>query len=847
MNFKKNLTKKNKAIKYIILMLFIGIIFAFSTITNKTDSISREEINFNLDWKFKEGNIPDFFSQTYNDTSWENIHLPHDFSIFKTPNEEAPSEKDGSHYPMGIGSYRKTFEVPETWKDKKVFIHFDGISERGELWVNGVYYGMRPYRYVPYYYEISKDLIVGKQNTISIKSDNSNQSNSRWYAGSGIYRDVKLVITNPLHIKTWGTTIVTPKISTEESTVLVHTILKNKGISNSENINVHYSIKTKEGDIVASAQQQINGINSSSEKTISQQLIVTSPKLWTPETANLYNLETTIFKNGKEIDQTVETFGIREFVTDVDKGLFLNGKNIKLKGVCNHHDGGIVGTAVPKDVLRRRMKILKEMGCNAIRTSHNITSQNQIDLANEMGFILLEEAFDGLGSVHGKRPKDYSIYFDEWWKKDVENMIARDKNAPSVFMWSLGNELHNKPYMKDLVESMVNYIHTLDHTRLVTAGNNYVFNADKSGISQVLDVVGYNGGGGSFLDYEKDHKKYPNRLMYGSEVPHTHSTRGYYQTTTEIRQLNKERNKAKRKGVAPNFDNIANRVITYPDLTSEEVFKKEKGYASSYDNCYNRITERDSWRRTRDLQYFMGEFRWTGFDYLGESGWPTRNGNYGIIDLVGFPKDSYYFYQSQWTEEPMVHILPHWSWTGKEGKQIPVWVYANGDEVELFLNGTSLGKKEMNPNVMYCDWVVPFSAGIIEAKSYRNGIEVTTSKHTTATKLKKLQLQLDKNTITTSFDDVVHIEAQLIDISGEISPNTDKKITFTVKGPGKIIGVGSGDPMTTENFKSNNVRTFRGLALCMVQSNGTEGEISIEASVKGLPIAIVKIKVQTTK
>lgn len=847
MNRSIQSTLKNSLYKFIFLIILIGIAFLFSFSKTITDPISREEINFNLDWKFKEGNIPDFFSTTYNDASWENIHLPHDFSIFKTPYEEAPSEKDGSHYPMGIGSYRKTFEVPEAWKNKKVYIHFDGISERGEVWVNGIYYGMRPYRYAPYFYDISKELIPGKENTIAVKSDNSNQSNSRWYTGSGIYRNVKLVVTNPVHIKTWGTTISTPKATSTEATVSMNTIVKNELLSTSKNIKIQYAIKNSNGEVIVSSEQNIEEINASSEKIINKQLTVATPKLWSPETPNLYSLETIIFENDKEIDRTVETFGIREFVADAGKGLFLNGKNIKLKGVCNHHDGGIVGTAVPKDVLRRRMSILKEMGCNAIRTSHNITSQDQIDLANEMGFIILEEAFDGLGSVHGKRPNDYSLHFDEWWKKDVENMIARDKNAPSIFMWSLGNELDNKPYMKDLVNSMVSYIHTLDPTRLVTAGNNFVFNADRSGISQVLDVVGYNGGGGSFLDYEEDHKKYPTRLMYGSEVPHTHSTRGYYQTTTEIRQLNKERNKAKKKGVAPNFDNIANRVITYPDLTSEEVFKKEKGYASSYDNCYNRVTERDSWRRTRDIPYLMGEFRWTGFDYLGESGWPTRNGNYGIIDLVGFPKDSYYFYQSQWTEEPMVHMLPHWSWTGKEGKKIPVWVYANGDEVELFLNGTSLGKKPMNKDVMYCEWIVPFSAGIIEAKSFRKGIEVASTKHTTSTELKELQLQLDKNTITTSFDDVVHIEAQLIDVSGEISPNTDKKVTFTVKGPGKIIGVGSGDPMTKENFKTNSVTTFSGLALCMVQSNGTEGEITVEATVKGIPVTIAKININPTK
>jgi beta-galactosidase len=823
-------------IKYKLLILFCLTSFLILTSAiNNVQSTFRQEIDFNNNWKFKEGNIDDISLVNFNDTSWKNIHLPHDFSIFKTPYEEAPSQKDGSHYPMGIGNYRKVFNVPKDWQNKKVYIHFDGIAERGEVWINGTPFGMRPYAYAPYYYEISDALIAGKENLITVKTDNSNQPNARWYNGSGIYRDVKLVVTNLLHIKTWGTSITTPTVSNEKATIAIKTIVKNDHLETVNTITVNYAIKDKSGKIIASSEQKTEAILKATEKSFEQSLQVLEPKLWSPQSPYLYTLETTILKNGKKTDVTSETFGIREFIADTQNGLFLYGESIKLQGVCNHQDGGPVGTAVPKDVLRRRMQILKDMGCNAIRTSHNIASRDQIELADEMGFILIEEAFDGI--AHAKRKFDYNIYFYKWWKEDLKNMINRDKNSPSIFMWSLGNELHKKSETTPIIKEMVSFVHQLDASRLVTCGNNFVFQADAVGISQELDVVGYNGGGGSFLDYEADKIAFPKRLMYGSEVPHTHSTRGYYQTRTEIRQINKARNKG------TDINGKPNRVIKHPNLTEKEVWKKEKGYASSYDNCYNRVNMRDSWRRTRDLPYFMGEFRWTGFDYLGESGWPTRNGNYGIIDLVGFKKDAYYFYQSQWTEKPMVHILPHWTWKGKEGKKIPVWVYANADEVELILNGKSLGTKIMSSETMYCEWIVPYTPGKIEAKAYRNKKLVASTQHTTSTKLKELQLELDKKTITTSFDDVVHIKTKLIDISGEISPSTDQKVTYTISGPGTIIGVGNGDPMTKEAFKANTISTFRGLALCMVQSTGKTGTIKIEAKVANLPVAISTITV----
>jgi beta-galactosidase len=508
-------------------------------------------------------------------------------------------------------------------------------------------------------------------------------------------------------------------------------------------------------------------------------------------------------------------------VMDSQKGLFLNEQPIKLKGVCNHHDAGPVGTAVPDDVLRRRMQILKDMGCNAIRTSHNITSRDQVRLADEMGLILVEEAFDCW--QEGKRDFDYHLYYNDWWKKDLRSMVLRDRNSPSIIFWSVGNEIpqKGKPEGVKLAQELVDFLHELDPTRLVSCGNNGIASANASGVSDVFDIVGYNSGGGSWNMYEEDKATYPDRIIWGSEVPHTFSRRGAYKTTNKIRRDKVDPSKS---------DGNAKRVYRQNDLAPEEVFSRSltRG-SSSYDNHYGYVNMRESWRRTRDLPYVIGEFRWTGFDYIGECG-ANMSSEHGIIDVCGFPKDSYYFYQSQWTDKPMVHLLPHWSWPELKGKEIPVWAYSNAEEVELFLNGKSLGRKKMDRDEMKLDWMVGYEPGTLEAKAYSGGKLVASTLHVTASEPDRIRIKTDRAQIQADQADVVHVVVEVLDKNGNLHPRADNLVEFKVTGPARIIGTGNGNPQSQDPYSGTQQHAFGGLCMAIVQSTGDAGEITITAT-----------------
>ncbi len=793
----------------------------------KTESVRmREHIDFG--WKFFKGDANGAQRPDYDDSNWRSLDLPHDWSIEGPFAEDNPTGRKGGYLPAGIGWYRKHMLIRNELKGKCILIEFDGAYMNSEVWINGQHVGERPNGYMGFRYDVTKHVKFGKDNVIAVRLDNSKQPNSRWYSGSGIYRHVWLTATNPIHVAHWGTYVTTPEITEELAKVVLSTTVSNGSKENSA-IEVLTKVLDENGRVLYEVQSS-KEIAAGAEIEFKQNATVKKPSLWSPETPYMYSALTEIRKANELIDTYATPFGIRSFRFDADKGFFLNGQNVKLKGMCMHHGAGSVGAAVPDKVIERRLKMLKDMGCNAIRTAHNPFSPVFLDMCDEMGFMVLDEIFDEWDQA--KVDYGYHLYFEEWWEQDLRDQILRDRNHPSVIMWSIGNEIHGKGEEStvEILRKMRDAIHLLEPTRPVTAGSNTMKTANKSGFAQALDVVGYNGGGGSCFEYDADHKTYPDRKMYGSEVPHSFQTRGVYRTQTTFRDPSKMKR------------------MVVPHLTKEEVFTEfSPYYNSSYDNSYVRVNARDSWRLTSERDFMAGEFRWTAFDYLGESrGWPGKNFNAGIIDTCGFPKENFYFYKSRWTDKPMVHILPHWTWPGKEDVVIPVWAYTNCDSVELFHNGKSLGEQEMGGK-FNLSWNVAYLPGKLKALGKRNGKVVCRDEVNTAGAPAVISATSDRKKIIADGQDLFHLEARILDNNGVFVPNADNLITFEIEGPGRIIGVDNGDPISHESYKTNYRKAFSGMCLAIVQAGRTPGTIKVKAVSDGLKSATVSVRTSSAK
>ncbi|MEO1053484.1 MAG: glycoside hydrolase family 2 TIM barrel-domain containing protein [Bacteroidota bacterium] len=802
-----------------LLLVLISSLLGCTTKIQRPDAV----ISFDTSWRFHLGESDSAHFKEFNGENWRKLNVPHDWSIEGEYNQENPSGSLGGYLPTGIGWYRKTFAWDPLWKDKQVFIQFDGVYMNSEVWINGHYLGKRPYGYVPFQYNLTPHLNAG-DNVLSVKVDNSLQPNSRWYTGSGIYRHVWLAVKDQVAFAHNSTFITTTEVNSEQAMVNAAYEIANS-TDRKKRINVVSEILDAKGKIINTTQKAIE-VNEFDTARVALDISLPSPLLWSPEHPNLYRLQSHILIDGDKVETEVKTFGVRTIRFDSETGFWLNDENIKVKGVNNHQDAGPVGVAVPEDVLLRRLLLLKEMGANAIRTAHHPFAPEFYDMCDSLGFLVMDEVFDEWidswpwetdKEDQGKVPFGYNLYFEEWHKRDLRDVIRRDRNHPSVFMWSIGNEIPDQCYPEgpQRLKRLMEIVKEEDTTRPITAGCCFIHLANETGFSSLLDVTGYNGGGGSVF-YEKDKAAYPDRKFIATEIPHTFQTRGVYKTKSYMRSPNQG--------------------VPVPDLTSEEVFVNASDYySSSYDNSSVRLSARDSWRRTDSLSYVSGEFRWTGFDYLGESnlGWPARFFNFGILDLCGFPKDTYYFYKSQWTTEPMVHILPHWTWPDLEGKTIPVWVYANTDSVELFLNDQSLGKKKMKGK-MNLEWQVPYTPGVIKAVGTTNGKVVTEAQQVTSGKPSKIELSVDKESITPDGVSCIHIEAHVLDENGNLIPYANNLINFDINGPAQIIGVENGDPLDHSPHKVNYRKAFNGMCLAIIQSNGQPGEIVIEASAEGL-------------
>lgn len=815
--------------------LLVLLTIYFSCTNNSSNSSPRVKENFDFEWRFTKGDFSDAFQKDFDDSNWQHIDIPHDWAILDTFSKDNPTGRQGGFASGGVGWYRKKFSLNAKDAKSKISIEFDGVYENSEVWINGHFLGKHPFGYISFNYGLTPYLNFKGENVLAVRVDNSKQPSARWYTGCGIYRHVWLIKTGRLHVARHGIFVTTPVVTEDSAKVKVTTTIQND-FGDEKQFHLVNELYSSNNELVAKAEIS-TAISHNATQEFIQEMTVLKPELWSPDSPTLYTLKTFINKQKATFDEHETKIGIRYFTFSADSGFALNGQNMKLQGVNNHSDLGSLGAALNNRVLERRLEILKEMGCNAIRTAHNPPSKELMNMCDRMGFMVIDEAFDewleswpfgGIKKPEGKVKYGYHLHFNEWAEKDLIELIRRDRNHPSVILWSVGNEIPDACFEigTERLKRLMEVVRKEDPTRPVTAGITHMHLANESGFASQLDVTGYNGGGGSAFMYEKDHETYPERIMIASEVPHSFQTRGVYRTHSWYRGLNP-----------------LGGIMEVPNLTKEEVFTDvPKFYSSSYDNAMVRIGARDSWRRTRDFPYMCGEFRWTGFDYLGETmfGWPAKFWNFGIIDMCGFPKDTYYFYKSQWTAEPMVHILPHWNWEGKEGIEIPVVAYSNCETVELFLNGKSLGEKEMGDN-MDLVWLVPYEPGVIVAKGKWNGEVVSTKEVVTAGSPAKIQLLADRKTIRADRQDVVHVEVNVVDKEVNFVPDASNRINFRVEGEAQIIAVDNGDPINEESFISPSRKVFNGKCLVILKSSGKAGEFTFYAESDDLDDAKITV------
>lgn len=811
-----------------LLYLSFLIIVIFSLNLN-----AEEKLNFDLNWKFIQKDVPNAQYFSVMDKHWRTLNLPHDWSIEgEYKRTENGTDWQSGYLPAGIGWYRKSFDLKPEWKNRKIQILFDGAYLNSDVWLNGQLLGHRPNGYISFYYDLTPYLRK-KNNLIAVKINHSKPLTGRWYTGSGLYRSVSLLISDKTHIDPWGVYFTTPTVTKEKTDIQVEISYQNPTKSP---LVVSAKLIDKDGKMVASTESK----SSYGSNSIQLLTSVANPKLWSVETPNVYTLVCALKMKNKIIDQTSRIVGVRKLSFSAVDGFKLNDIPLKIKGVCDHHSAGAVGAAIPDDVIYRRLKLLKDMGCNAIRTAHNPYSPQFYTMCDTMGIMVMNEALDGWEKPKAK--DDYGNFFNEWWKKDITDFIKRDRNHPSVIIWSIGNEV--SAATPSTQKKLVDLIHELDYTRPVTQGGTDPtrgMEVDYDKNFQYLDIVGFNGNGEEVGEFEKFGQMKQNRCAVGTEVPHTYQTRGVYRTKTTWRRRDFPA-PWELKSKIP-WEKFKARVFEIPDLSEAEIFPEElenNYYQSSYDNASVRISARNSWKRTTSFPFLLGEFRWGSFDYLGEAEWPQRCGNFGIIDICGFPKDHYYLYQSLWSDKPMVHLLPHWTHHGKEGVTIPVVVYTNCQSAELILNGKSLEKKEYVGEQLV--WQVPYQAGELKVIAYNNNQIASEKSYKTASQPATFNIKTDKQSFRSNQKDIIHVEIDIADKSGNFCPLASNVINVEVMGAAKILAMDNGDPIELSSYKVNTKKAFRGKCLLIIQSTDQSGEINIKINSLGLETKLLTLK-----
>jgi beta-galactosidase len=779
----------------------------------------RSRTNFNVGWRFTLSDDPAASQDGYNDGPWRSIDLPHDWSIEGEFSLENPATPGGGALPGGIGWYRKVFNVSPSDTDKLFYIEFDGIYRNSEVWINGHLLGKRPYGYISFRYEITPWLKYGQEdNIIAVRVDNSQQPNSRWYSGSGIYRNVWLVSTGETAIDHWGTFITTPEVSADKALVKIEARIRNL-TGTAETVSMVSSVFDAGNRKVASVTTKNLDLKDT-VTMVQQEVTVEDPLLWSDREPNLYRVVTDIIKGGKLADRYETITGIRSFEFDASRGFILNGVPTKIRGVCNHHDLGCLGAAVNTRAIERQLELLKEMGCNAIRTSHNPPAPELLDLCDRMGFIVMDEAFD-MWKI-SKTKYDYSLDWDLWWNRDLEDMVLRDRNHPGIFIWSIGNEILEQWDSSgvEMARALAATVRSLDVTRPITSGCNDPNPWNNIIRSGALDLIGFNYHDSLFVSFPE---VFPGQKFIATETGSALATRGSYDMPS---------------------DSVRRWPVRWdiPFTGGNAEFS-----CSSYDNCSAPwgSTHEDTWRLIRAHDYLSGMFYWTGFDYLGEPTpywWPARSSYFGIIDLAGFPKDAYYMYQSEWTDKPVLHIFPHWNWN--PGQTVDVWAYTNCDEVELFLNDISLGVKSKTEDVFHLAWRVAYEAGTLTAVGKKDGKEVLRTVVKTAGEPAAIILDPDRSVINADGSDLSFITVTVVDKESNPVPYADNLIRFKVDGNAAIAGVDNGSQISMESFRADSRKAFHGKCLVVIKAGGIAGDFKVTASSEGLESAVAGLKMR---
>lgn len=849
-------------------MLLFLILGGCTSAERVTDSRRQD---FTAGWTFHLGDDSAASRPDYDDTAWRILNLPHDWAIEGEFSRDNPSGTGGGALPGGIGWYRKTFTVDKADEGKRLYIDFDGVYMNSEVFINGHSLGVRPYGYVSFSYDLTPHIKWGGKNVVAVRVDNAEQPNSRWYSGCGIYRNVWLTKLNPVHIAQWGTFITAEDVSKNSARLNIRTkiqydvaaqlqdsvkqadgtyVVFDSEIVPLADVVLQSRLMDAEGHVVGEVASELQVIPACPNE-VEQEIVVKTPNLWSVNTPYIYKVHSILIDKttGKVLDNYCTNTGIRTFRFDAQKGFILNGERLKINGVCMHHDLGCLGAAVNIRAIERQLEILQEMGCNGIRCSHNPPSPELLDLCDRMGFIVMDETFDMWRKR--KTAHDYSRYFNEWHERDLTDLILRDRNHPSVFIWSIGNEVleqwsdakadtltleqanlilnfgHDQSMLAKEGEMSVNSLLTkkladmvkaLDSTRPVTAGcnepnpNNHLFR------SGALDFIGFNYHDDWFAGVPE---KFPGKPFIVAESVSALMTRGYYRMPSDETVICPER------WDKPYFD--------------------DSFFCSSYDNCHVPWgnSHEGTMRHVKNNDFISGQYVWTGFDYLGEPtpyGWPARSSYFGIVDLAGFPKDVYYLYQSEWyPEKKVLHLFPHWNWT--PGQDIDMWAYYNNaDEVELFVNGESQGVRTKGKDDFHVVWRVRYEPGVVKVVSRKDGKTVLEKEIHTAGEPAQIRLTADRNEIKSDGRDLSFVTVEVLDKDGNLCPNADNQIMFDVQGAGFIAGVDNGSPVSMEKFKADHRKAFYGKCLVVVQSDGKSGGIKLTATSEGLKTAVTAIK-----
>ncbi|MDH6534862.1 DUF4982 domain-containing protein [Parabacteroides sp. 52] len=828
-----------KTVLYLLTILFaLCPLFSFAQV--------RQVFSLEKNWKFTREDQPEFTLATYNDKDWESVTVPHDWAIygpFSPYNDlqEVAIQQDGQTQAqahagrtgglpfVGVGWYRTTLDLSEFTAGKRVSLLFDGAMSQANVYVNGQKVGYWPYGYNAFHFDITAYVKPGKENLLAVRLENLPES-SRWYPGAGLYRHVHLILTEEAHIPVWGTQITTPQVNTAFARVNLKTKIHRPDNTEAAQYSLVTEIWNPNGTRILETRSQLSSFDAD---CFSQEAIIQTPRLWSPRYPELYKAVSRLYDGETLKDEYSTTFGIRSIEIVPDKGFFLNGEKIMFKGVCNHHDLGPLGAAVNEAAIRRQIRILKEMGCNAIRTSHNMPAPELVRACDEMGMMVMVESFD-----EWKTPKcknGYNLFFDEWAEKDMVHLLHHFRNNPSVVMWCIGNEVPDQ-YTEGgnkLARYLQDICHREDPTRPVTNGLDQGQTVINNNFAATMDVVGFNY---RLPVYQEAYKKLPQQILLGSETVSTVSSRGVYKFPIERKAM-----------------------VKYDDHQSS-------GY--DLEHCSWSNLPEDDFIHQEDLPYCIGEFVWTGFDYLGEptpyyTDWPSHSSLFGIIDLAGIPKDRYYLYRSHWNKtERTLHILPHWTWPGREGETTPVFVYTNWPTAELFINGKSQGKRTKDLSVqldasgskealaslerqkryrlMWMETV--YEPGTLKVVAYdKEGNAVAEEEIHTAGKPHHIELTADRTRLQADGKDLSFIHVRVVDKQGNLCPDAAHKIKFQVRGAGSFRAAANGDPTNLELFHLPQMSLFKGELTAIVQTSEKPGVILFEASAPGVRSAKIEL------